>query len=229
MEEPARVHNGACPYLPDREWVADVVHASQFGAEEYEKLLEQGVRRSGRYLYRNACPGCDECIPLRVSTERFSPRRTQRRVLRKNADISVKAGPVTEDPAVVSLYRRHHIEWHGHSQGGTYDEYRAFLASSPYPLTMMRYELGEKLVGVGWVDVLPDGISSVYFAFDPDYSSRRLGTFSIMKEIEWARGLGKSWLYLGFWVPGGKSMDYKAQFRPHEIAPEQRWRPPPRE
>ncbi len=89
---------------------------------------------------------------------------------------------------------------------------------------MIRYELGGALVGVSWVDILHDGLSSVYFAFDPDYASRRLGSYSIMKEIEWARDIGKSWLYLGFWVPGGKSMDYKAQFRPHEIAPERRWK-----
>ena len=224
MQSPVRIHHGACPYLPDREWVADIVPAALYTAGEYESLLEQGVRRSGYHLYRNACPGCDQCIPLRISTARFTPGRTQRRVLRRNSDIHSTAGVVTEDTDILSLYRRHHTEWHGHTAGGSLDDYRAFLAASPYPSAMIRYELGGALVGVSWVDILHDGLSSVYFAFDPDYASRRLGSYSIMKEIEWARDIGKSWLYLGFWVPGGKSMDYKAQFRPHEIAPERRWK-----
>ncbi len=223
MKTPLRIHHGACPYLPDREWVADLLPAFRFTAAKYESLLEQGVRRSGDFLYRNACPACNQCIPLRVSTVRFKPSKTQRRVLRRNRDIVVRAGDVTEEPDVVSLYRRYHTEWHGHIEGGTIEDYRAFLAESPYPQAMLRYELNGTLVGVGWVDILQDGLSSVYFAFDPDHAARRLGSFSIMQEIEWARDLEKSWLYLGFWVPGGKSMDYKAQFRPHEIAPDRMW------
>jgi arginine-tRNA-protein transferase len=43
-------------------------------------------------------------------------------------------------------------------------------------------------------------------------------------EIALARELGKDWLYLGFWIPGCPTMDYKAGYRPHEILADGIWR-----
>ena len=225
MLRPVRVHHGDCPYLPNREWVADVVPAAYFTAGEYESMLEQGVRRSGQHLYRNACPGCDLCIPIRIPTGRFRPGKTQRRVLRRNADLDIEHGPISGDEEVVALYDRYNREWHGHRESITSKTYRTFLGDGPYPGALIRYRLDGRLIGAGWLDILPAGVSSVYFAFDPDYSHRRLGTFSVMQEIAWAREIGKRWYYLGFWVPGGKAMAYKADFKPHEIAPHGRWQP----
>lgn len=225
MLQPVRVHHGECPYLPNREWIADIVPAQYFDEASYEKLIESGVRRSGKHLYRNACPGCNQCIPLRVSTSRFRPSRSQKRVLTRNQDLRIKIGPVTDDREVIELYERYTHRWHGHTRPVTVDNYRAFLGESPFEQALMRYYLDSELVGAGWVDVLPEGLSSVYFAFHPDYAQRRLGTFSIMQEVYWARTLGKPWLHLGFWVPGGKSMDYKSGFKPHEIAPAEQWEP----
>ncbi len=224
MLRPARVQHGDCPYLPDREWIADIVPASYFTAGEYESMLEQGVRRSGHHLYRNACPGCDLCIPIRIPTAHFRPGRTQRRVLRRNADLEVESGPISDDAEVFALYQRYNRERHGHREPISPTAYRTFLGEGPYPGALIRYRLDRRLIGAGWLDVLPGGVSSVYFAFDPDYSDRRLGTFSVMQEIAWARELGKRWYYLGFWVPEGKGMAYKADFKPHEIALHGRWR-----
>ena len=81
----------------------------------------------------------------------------------------------------------------------------------------MEYYLGDKLIGAGWLDVLPNGISSIYYIFDPDYSKRSLGTFSVMKEIELCNDLGKEWLYLGFYVRESPKMSYKADFKPYQL------------
>ena len=45
----------------------------------------------------------------------------------------------------------------------------------------------QKLVAVGVLDVLPSGVSSVYFFYDPDYKHLSLGKFSALKEIEFCR------------------------------------------
>jgi len=73
------------------------------------------------------------------------------------------------------------------------------------------------------VDLLPNGLSSVYFAFEPAESHRSLGIYSIMKEIDLARDLGKEWLYLGFFVPGSPKMAYKGAFHPREFAVDGTW------
>jgi arginine-tRNA-protein transferase len=81
---------------------------------------------------------------------------------------------------------------------------------------VLDYLLGERLVAFGVLDVTPKAASSVYFVHDPDLASRRLGTFSVMQEVEWCRKTKRSHLYLGLWVRECPAMAYKAWFHPHE-------------
>ena len=99
------------------------------------------------------------------------------------------------------------------------------MIDSPVPTEILRYYLGEKLIGLGWVDRLPELLSSVYFVFDPDYVSRRLGIFSLLYEIEYARSLDIRWLYLGYWVKSSSKMKYKAEFKPAELLYNFKWIP----
>ena len=72
--------------------------------------------------------------------------------------------------------------------------------------------------------MLPDGLSTVYYAFEPGEAKRSLGTFSALKEIELCAALGKSWYYLGFFVPGSRKMSYKTRFRPYQLLMDGAWR-----
>ena len=72
------------------------------------------------------------------------------------------------------------------------------------------------LLAVGLNDVLSDGLSMVYSFFDPDEAERSLGTFMILDHIERAKKMGLSYVYLGYWVPGSRKMDYKGRFLPQE-------------
>ena len=58
---------------------------------------------------------------------------------------------------------------------------------------------------------------SVYMFFDPRYSDRSLGTYSILWEIDYCRRQGLSYYYLGYFVAGSKTMAYKARFKPYEL------------
>jgi arginine-tRNA-protein transferase len=79
------------------------------------------------------------------------------------------------------------------------------------------YHRNGRLIGVGLVDVLPDGLSSVYFYHAPDWRPSGPGTFSVLREIEWARELGLPYLYLGYFIERCPSMAYKNRFNPHEL------------
>ncbi len=80
------------------------------------------------------------------------------------------------------------------------------------------YYLGEKLVGVGYVDCLPKCLSAIYFFHDPDERKRSLGTYNVLsiirKAAEWR--LPPPY-YLGYFVEGCRSLEYKARFCPHEV------------
>ena len=73
---------------------------------------------------------------------------------------------------------------------------------------------GDKLIGVDLVDFLEDGISSIYFYYDPDYSKYSLGKLSLLMQIKFAKEMKKDWIYLGYYVKDCSSLSYKADYNP---------------
>jgi arginyl-tRNA--protein-N-Asp/Glu arginylyltransferase len=134
-----------------------------------------------------------------------------------------------------SLYTRYIEARHGGATGDI-GEYRSFLLEAGYPdarssvdsglpdnagIVLSEYRLvsaADRLLAVGYLDVLPDGLSSIFFTFEPEESRRSLGTLSVYWEAEAVFSGGRTWYYLGFWVPGARKMDYKADFAPFDLA-----------
>jgi len=217
-------NNGACPYLEGKEWVSHAFYAEMLNPLLYEQLISKGFRRSGTVFYQNHCPGCTHCKPIVVDVQRFSPSPSQRRVLRKNRDIAITRNPVSFEKGDFVLYRTYIEHRHPSSSVPTPESYINFLIESPVPTEIMRYYRGDHLVGLAWIDLLPHSLSSVYFAFDPAYSSRSLGTYSILRQIALAQELRKEWLQLGFWVKESRKMSYKSHFKPCYILVEGEWK-----
>jgi arginine-tRNA-protein transferase len=212
-----------CPYLPGRTSVSHYLHAPPGSGAWYEQLISDRWRRSGGIYYQPNCPDCRLCRPIRIPVADFIPSPSQARTLRRNAGLSVAVSPDLADPEALALYGRYQTGWHGAEMEPAPEDTRDFLGASPVDSVLMLYRLDGVLLGAGWVDLLEDSLSSVYFAFEPSAAKRRLGVFSLLKEIELARALGKTWLQLGFWVPGCPTMDYKAGYRPHEILVDGGW------
>jgi arginyl-tRNA--protein-N-Asp/Glu arginylyltransferase len=220
---------GACPYLEDRRWRVYEFQARSFDPALYEGLLREGWRRSGKTFYKAICPGCEYCVPLRLDVGSFRPSRSQRRILKANADVesSLCASEFSEER--FELYRKYVHSKHGVEESPepiARASYVSFLLGGPLGSAMIvdyRSRLDGRLLANGYVDLLPEGLSSVYFAFAPEESRRSLGTLSVMRELTIAGELGKRYYYLGFWVPGSPKMDYKANFRPFEYARGSSW------
>lgn len=206
-----------CPYLPGRVaaelFVASIVDDSQV----YQLLLDHGFRRAGLVCYRPACPDCQACVPIRIPVRRFSPSRSQRRVLRRNADVQVEITSPSCDDEHWDLFCRYQRWQHDGRMIRMRDEFRRFLCVSPIETIEMSYRLDGRLVGAGIVDVCPQGLSSVYMYYEPDCARRSLGVFSGLCEIEECRRRGLPYWHLGYWIAGCRSMEYKNRFRPYEL------------
>jgi len=205
----------ACPYLPGQTLVYASFFAGNLSGPELSWFLSRGWRKFGHYFFRPACPDCRACTPLRIPVDRFHPSRGQARVLRRNAHIQVSFGPLRYKKELFDLYHTHSQVRFG--QESTFDDFIANLHSPSCPSLLTRYELNGRLLGAGYLDQGSDGLSSVYFVFDPDFSKLSLGIFSVLREIEEAKARGLSFYYLGYVVPGCTRMAYKAGFHPHQL------------
>lgn len=217
-------HPGPCGYLPDQTSRMEYEQFARISAAEYAERMLGGWRRFGRSLFRPRCTACDACRPIRVDVERFAPNRSQRRTRARNEhDVCLTIAPPRLSPESLDLYHRFHAfqetakGWPSHEGNDALSFAESFL-DNPFPTEEWRYTLNGRLVGLGFVDVLPPvGLSAIYFVHDPDERDRSLGTWNVLRLIEEAASRGLPHLYLGYYVADCRSMAYKATFRPNEI------------
>ncbi|MFM8274949.1 MAG: arginyltransferase [Gemmata sp.] len=211
-----------CSYLPDRDSSLTYEVVGALSAAEYQARLRAGWRRFGFTLFHPTCPGCTECRSLRVPVATFRPDRSQRRCLAANAgDLRHVIGVPSVSRAKLELYDRFHaaqadrVGWthHGPKQPSDYAE---SFVDNPFASEEWCYYLGERLVGVGYVDRVPEGLSLIYFFHDPDERQRSLGTFNVLWALREAERATLPHVYLGYYVKGCRSLEYKARFRPVE-------------
>lgn len=211
-----------CGYLPDRNWRFENIYVLEMTAQEYGSYLENGWRRFGRTLFRPRCGNCTACQSLRIPVAHFQPNRSQKRNQALNAgEISLHVSHPRLTERKLGLFDHYHAfqsvnkGWSEHS-GKDPDEYRAHFLDNPIPTEEWRYSLGQRLIGVGYVDVVPNALSGIYFFYEPEERKRGLGIWNVLCLIEQARLRGLSHVYLGYFVPGCGTMQYKSSFYPHE-------------
>ena len=207
-----------CSYFPKRPASFRAFEAAALSPEAYQACMDAGFRRSGRIVYQPVCPGCRMCVPLRVPVEKLELSKSQRRVMRKNSDIQVRAGKPEPTAEKWRLYERYQKEWHDGQQAGDPIGFVRFLYQSPVETLEFEYrDAAGQLLGVGLCDVSKKSISSVYFYFDPAQRARSIGTFSALYEMLWAREMHIPYWYGGYWVDGCATMSYKIRFRSCEV------------
>ncbi|KAJ0422867.1 arginine-tRNA-protein transferase [Aspergillus carlsbadensis] len=79
------------------------------------------------------------------------------------------------------------------------------------------YRLDGKLIAVAVLDLMPNGVSSVYIFYDPDYEHWEFGKLSAMREIALAIEDGYKYYYMGYYIHSCQKMRYKGTFRPQYI------------
>lgn len=216
----------ACSYLPDEQATTLFLDPSQpMDMHVYAELSELGFRRSGDHLYRPHCQGCNACIPARIPATSFLPNRQQRRILKRNADLSVQAVRPSFNEEYYKLYARY-IEQR-HADGDMYppsrDQFCTFLVRDLPFSRFYEFRLAGRLLAVAVTDMLPNGLSAVYTFYDPNEERRSLGRYAILWQIGEAARLGLQAVYLGYWIKNCRKMSYKTQYRPIELLVNHRW------
>jgi len=222
-----------CPYLEGREERKVFTTLQGTGAVEVNNALSgKGFRRSQSVIYRPACVGCSACMSIRIPVERFRPSRTQRRILRRNADLVRRPCEAWATESQFELFRRYLDS--RHADGGMADmdafDYASMVDETPVNSSVIEYavtdaETGQRrLMGACLSDILGDGLSMVYSFFEPGEKARSLGAYMILDHIALAAEMRLKYVYLGYWVNGSPKMNYKTLYRPFELCDGATWR-----
>ncbi|HYD98088.1 MAG TPA: arginyltransferase [Alphaproteobacteria bacterium] len=219
-----------CPYLPGRIERKLFTRLSGEMGEMNSTLSRAGFRRSHDILYRPICGECSACVPVRVPAADFRGDRTQRRILRRNADLRVAEEAAVATEEQFALFHAYQAGRHGDSDMARmgFADYKGMVEEGRGDTLLLTVRDAERrLVAAMLVDRLADGYSAIYSFYDTAEPERSLGTFLILALIAGAQTMRLPYVYLGYWVRGSRKMDYKARFRPLEALTPQGWRPLP--
>ncbi|MFN3259586.1 MAG: arginyltransferase [Pikeienuella sp.] len=221
--------NQPCPYLPGRQ--ERKLFTTLRGADARrmnDTLSLRGFRRSQSVAYRPACSECGACLSVRIPVASFEPSRSQRRVLKANRTVERRTCAPWATEEQYELFRAYLGS--RHADGGMAEmdicEFAAMIEETTVRTRVIEYHDAEAggLIAACLTDVMADGLSMVYSFFRPDLASRSLGVHMILDHVAIARQAGLPYLYLGYWVPGSRKMDYKAKFTPFEYFRGGAWR-----
>jgi len=173
-------------------------------------------------------------MSIRIPVDAFAPNRTQRKTLKRNADLVRRRRDAWATERQFELFRRYLDS--RHADGGMADmdafDYASMVDETPVNTAVIEYSLpredadgdGEPLMGACLSDILCDGLSMVYSFFEPSERARGLGAFMILDHVRLAAEMGLDFVYLGYWVDGSPKMSYKTAYRPFELCDGATWR-----
>ncbi|MFM7029054.1 MAG: arginyltransferase [Chakrabartia sp.] len=222
-----------CPYLAgksERKVFTDL--SGPHATELNEALSKIGFRRSQSVAYRPSCLDCSACVSVRVVAGDFRPNASQRRLMKRHADLEVSACQPWATEEQYTLLRRYLLARHpggGMSQMDDMD-YADMVETTPVDTQIVEYrEPGAegrpgRLIGACLTDRQMDGLSMIYSFFEPEDPARPgLGTFIILDHIMRAAEAGLPYVYLGYWIAGSPRMEYKTRFGPLERLGTEGW------
>jgi len=206
-----------CSYLPDALARSQVATPSfMISSTVYSELVQHGFRRSGTYTYRPQCDECHACVPLRIPVREFVPSRTHKRAWKQHANLNATPHSLHDNSEYFELYQRYQTSRHpnGGMDNDDRESYQNFLLQSHIDSFLVEFREQGELRMVSVIDLLSDGLSSVYTFYDPDLPQARLGVYNVLWQIELCKKLGLEFVYLGYWIKESPKMAYKTGFRP---------------
>lgn len=223
-----------CPYLAGKQERKVFTELRGPHADALNDALGRiGFRRSQTVAYRPSCLDCQACVSVRVVADEFQPSSTQRRNLKRNADLQVSLCRPWSTAEQFELLQRYLGVRHPGGGMASMDETDFADMVEHTPVTSYIVEYREpsqdgvtpgRLVGACLTDKQADGLSMIYSFYEPDHAHRAgLGNYIILDHIRRAEQMGLPFVYLGYWVEGSPRMQYKVRYRPMERLSRQGW------
>jgi len=209
-----------CSYLADKTQSTHYKIIDDCSKYESQELIERGFRRFGKMYFRPICSTCEACESIKIDVDNYTFSKSAKRVLKKAKHIETYMQKPTLTQEHLDLFEKYHRYMH-HKKAWDYNHtspehyYQSFVDGAHDFGYEVLYFFQERLIGVDLIDILEDGISSIYFYYDPEFSSYSLGKLSLYQQITFAKNNNKKWIYLGYYVQECPSLAYKAEYKPY--------------
>lgn len=209
-----------CSYLDNSKQTMHYKIIDKCTMHTNQELIERGYRRFGKMYFRPICDTCNECQSIKIDVQNYIFSKSEKRVLKKAKDLSIIIQKPTLTKVHLNLFDKYHKYMH-EKKGWDFNPvtpdhyFNSFVNGEEDFGFEVLYFFQDKLIGVDLIDILQDGISAIYFYYDPDFSSYSLGKLSLLKQIELAKHNTKAWIYLGYYVQECPSLSYKSQYKPY--------------
>lgn len=212
--------NDKCSYLENMEQTTHYKIIENCSSYHAQELIERGFRRFGKMYFRPICPTCEECKSIKIDVGKYVFSKSEKRVMNKAKHLKSYIQRPSLSLEHLELFEKYH-KYMRDKKGWDYNHtdsqhyYNSFVSGhEDFGYEVLYFE-NEKLVGIDLIDILDDGVSSIYFYYDPEYANLSLGKLSLLLQIKYAQKSNKKWIYLGYYVKDCPSLSYKSQYKPY--------------
>lgn len=173
----------------------------------FDEHMVAGCFHYNQFFCRYNKRGEFRSIPLRIRLKDFRLSKSQKRILRINADLEIQNLPLDLNYLgdQCKLFQRHRIRL------GKNAPVKVELPQGKRNKKFCVFEDG-KLVAASFFEMGANTSYGYYAIFDPEIEWRSLGILTILKEIEYAREHGNEFYYLGYAFDKPTLYDYKKRF-----------------
>jgi leucyl-tRNA---protein transferase len=196
--------------------IAEAFNSDYMSDIEWENMLATGWRHNAMMFFRVSSQ-LDEndnkldILPLRYQLNQFEMSKSQRKVWRKNQDLTFKLTPLSIRDEIHFMFEQH-IQRFKYNVPHSIFDFVSHVPNKPFPTYQFEVYKLDKLIGCTFVDITPNTLSSTYAMFDLEESKRSLGIFTMLLEMVYALTYKKQFHYPGYAFLQPSYMDYKKQF-----------------
>ena len=179
-----------------------------------DDYLERGYFRMGGGMYREDLTYHEgrflNSFRTRLSLHALTFSKSQRKLLRRNAEFRTVVTNDTVDSRHFDLERRYRNYRGRHPEGTILDVIRdADGISNPFTTKQIQIYHQERLIGYSFFDVGERYGASLLAVFEPEFANRSLGYWTMLLEMQWLQQEGFDFYSPGSVTPGQRAMDYK--------------------
>lgn len=197
-------------------FIAESREIASLASRHLDAYWEDGWRHFGTNFFRSSLMvdgmNLKRQVALRIELGEFRVSKSQRRTLRRNADLVHEIGPCRPGEAEHLLFHRHKGRF-AHNVPSDLSEFLGVRpAERPCPGLQLSVRREGRLVAASFFNIGERSCSSVYAVFDPEESRRRLGIYTMLLELAHAQEMGLDYYYSGYATIEPSCYDYKKGF-----------------